>query len=148
VPIFVAFFFLLTARANQHAPAGAVVAQSVLGAAIVMLLLTPLLPGGAEGLARVGPVPLLLLAACGLSSFFLADVLYFDAIARAGLVIPPMLMTGIPVFTLILSATLLGIGLPVLGLFGIPIAVVGALVTLRGDPATPDPPDGPRATGS
>jgi len=132
VPITVALFFLLTARANERAPASAVLAQSMTAAGLVLLIAAPLFPGGWAGLAHVGPIPLLLLFGCGLTSFFLADVLYFLAIAQVGLVIPPMLMTGIPVFTLILSATLLGIGLPILGVLGIPIAIVGALLALRG----------------
>ena len=148
VPVLVAVFFLLTARANERVPANAVLAQSMLGAAVGMVLLAPLLPGGWGGLVRVPPVPLALLAACGVSSFFLADALYFEAIARVGLAIPPMLMTGIPVFTLLLSATLLGIGLPLLGLLGIPIAVVGALLTLSGGPRASDPSGGASAPGA
>jgi len=148
VPLTVAFFFLLTARENERTPASAVLAHSMLAAGLVMAALSPLLPGGAGGLVRVPPIPLLLLAGCGITSFFVADVVYFDAIARVGLVIPPMLMTGIPVFTLILSATLLGIGLPLLGVLGIPIAVIGALLTLRGESKPTEPPERTRPAGS
>jgi drug/metabolite transporter (DMT)-like permease len=148
VPIFVAFFFLLTARENRRAPAGAVLSQSMLGAGLVLALVSPLLPGGSGGLAQVPLVPLVLLVACGVTSFFIADVFYFEAIGRVGLVIPPMLMTGIPVFTLILSATLLGIGLPLLAVLGIPIAVVGGLLTLRGGSAPSGASAGPPPTGS
>ena len=147
VPIFAAFFFLLTARANEKAPASSVVAQSMVAAAIVLALAAPLFPGGWDGLVRVPPVALLLLVVCGVTNFFLADAIYFEAIAQVGLVIPPMLMTGIPVFTLILSATLLGIHLPLLGVVGIPIAVVGALLALRGGARPVTPGDGAQAPG-
>ena len=144
VPVLVALFFLLTARANERAPSSAVVAQSMLAAGLVMVALAPVFPGGWRGLVDVPLAPLLLLVACGVSSFFVADAVYFEAIRRVGLVIPPMLMTGIPVFTLILSASVLGIGIPLLGALGIPIAVVGALLTLRGgpDPSTTSEPSG------
>jgi len=52
-----------------------------------------------------------------------------------------MLMTAIPVFTLLLSAGLLGIGLPLVGVLGIPVAVAGGLLALRGESsAEPEPP--------
>ena len=145
VPFAVAFYFLLTARENERTAPSAVVAQSMLGAAAVTALLAPLLPGGLGGLVRVPAVPLALLALTGITSFFVAPVLYFVAIGRAGLVVPPMLMTAIPVFTLLLSAGILGIALPLLGVLGIPVAVAGALLALRGESAE----DGPavRAAG-
>ncbi|HXY12809.1 MAG TPA: hypothetical protein VEJ85_04865, partial [Thermoplasmata archaeon] len=62
---------------------------------------------------------------------------YFAAIQDVGLVIPPMLMTAIPVFTLFLSSSVLGIALPLVGVLGIPVAVVGAILALRGQSATP-----------
>ncbi len=51
------------------------------------------------------------------------------------MVIPPMLMTGIPVFTLLLSATVLQIPVPLVAALGVPIAVGGAILTLRGEVA-------------
>lgn len=148
VPLFVAFFFLQTARANRTVPASAVVSQSSVAAALVLAVAAPLLPGGWAGLGHVPPIPLVLLLATGLSSFFLAEAFYFDAIERVGLVLPPMLMTAIPVFTLILSATLLGVGIPPLGALGIPLTIGGALCIFggetRNDPGTIGPePVGP-----
>ncbi len=133
VPLTVALYFLLTAQANARAPASAVVAQSMLAAALMTAAISFAIPGGYPGLVVTAPVPLLLLLVTGVTSFFLAPALYFIALGKVGLVIPPMLMTGIPVFTLLLSAVVLGIGLPLLGVFGIPVAVVGALFTLRGE---------------
>jgi len=133
LPLSVAFYFLLTARANERAPSSAVVGQSMLSAGLVTALIAPAIPGGWAGLAAVGPGPMTLLFVLGLSSFFLAPALYFDAIHRAGLVLPPMLMTGIPVFTLLLSASILHLSLPLIAVLGIPVAVVGALLTLRGE---------------
>jgi hypothetical protein len=141
VPIFVATYFLLTARANRTLAPSAVVAQSTLAAGLVFLLAAPLFPGGWGGLVSIAPVPALLLALCGLTSFFLAPALYFLALNEVGLVIPPMLMTAIPVFTLLLSASVLGIALPIVGVFGIPVAVIGGVLGLRAQSAAePEPP--------
>lgn len=141
VPLLVAAYFLLTARANRTMAPSAVVAQSMLAAGAMFVVAAPLFPGGWPGLVSVAPVPALLLAMCGLTSFFLAPALYFLALQEVGLVIPPMLMTAIPVFTLLLSSTILGIALPLLGVLGIPVAVVGGILALRGEspvePAAP-----------
>ncbi len=131
VTLSVAGYFLLTARANERAPPSAVVGQATLASGIVTLVLAPLIPGGWSGLAAPSDTAWIVLVAIGLTSFFLAEVLYFDAIRRVGLVLPPMLMTGIPVFTLLLSALVLHLSLPVVAVLGIPVAVVGALFTLR-----------------
>ena len=147
VPVTVAAYFLLTARANRVAPPSAVVGQSILAAAVLMVVLAPVFPGGYSGLLTVPSLPLLLLALCGGTSFFLAEVLYFGALQDVGLVIPPMLMTAIPVFTLFLSAGLLGIALPIVGVLGIPVAVVGAVLALRGESVFPpeEPPSVPES---
>jgi drug/metabolite transporter (DMT)-like permease len=142
VPITVAAYFLLTARANRTMAPSAVVGQSMLAAGLLTVLVAPVFPGGWTGLVTVAPVPLLLLALCGLTSFFLSPALYFLAIDRVGLVIPPMLMTAIPVFTLLLSSWVLGIALPLIGVLGIPVAVVGAILALGGESAVP-PEGGP-----
>jgi len=146
VPLFVAGYFLLTARANRTTPPAAVVAQSMLAAGILVLLAAPILPGGWGGILSVGPRPLLLLALCGVTSFFLAPALYFLALTKVGLVLPPMLMTAIPVFTLFLSAGILGIALPFIGVLGIPVAVLGGILALWGESAvdpekSPGPPE-------
>ena len=141
VPLFVAAYFLLTARANRTLAPAAVVAQSGLAGGLVLLVAAPLFPGGWAGLVSVAPLPAVLLVLCGVSSFFLAPALYFLAIDKVGLAVPPMLMTAIPVFTLILSTGLLGIALPLIGLLGIPVAVVGGILALRaGTGADPEPP--------
>jgi len=147
VPIFVATYFLWTARANRTTAPSAVVAQSMLAAGLLILVSAPILPGGWHGVLVIAPVPLLLLTLCGLTSFFLAPLLYFLAISDVGLVIPPMLMTSIPVFTLLLSAGVLGIALPLIGVLGIPVAVVGGVLALRGESAIPpEPPDASRSS--
>jgi drug/metabolite transporter (DMT)-like permease len=146
VPIFVAAYFLLTARANRTMAPSAVVAQSMTAAGVLFVVAAPLFPGGWAGLVTVAPVPLLLLALCGVTSFFLAPALYFLALSEVGLVIPPMLMTAIPVFTLLLSSWVLGIALPLIGALGIPVAVVGGVLALRGESAFP--PEGRPETGT
>jgi drug/metabolite transporter (DMT)-like permease len=143
VAITVAVYFLLSAQENERTPSSAVVGQSMASAALVSLPLAFLLPGGFGSLGGVSLPALGLLAATGLTSFFVAPILYFRAIRVAGIVLPPMMMTGIPVFTLLLSGLLLGLGLPFLAVLGIPVAVVGAVLTLRGESGRPDRP--PRA---
>jgi drug/metabolite transporter (DMT)-like permease len=133
IPFTVAVYFLLCARENERTPALAVVSHSMVGAGVLTAALSFLLPGGAEGLVSLTLPALGILAICGLTSFAIAPILYFRAIQDVGLVIPPMMMTGIPVFTLILSATVLGLGLPLVAALGIPLAVGGALLTLRGE---------------
>jgi len=147
VPLSVALYFLLSARANLRAPPSAVVGQSMLASGLFTLLIAPAIPGGWTGLAVTDAGAWAVLVALGLTSFFAAPVLYFAAIRRSGLVLPPMLMTGIPVFTLLLSALVLDIGLPVIAILGIPVAVVGAILTLRGEAASP-PLGSPGAPGA
>jgi drug/metabolite transporter (DMT)-like permease len=146
IPITVAVYFLLCARENERTPPLAVVSQSMLGAGVLGLLLSVALPGGAQGLLSVPWPALGILAVVGLTSFALAPLLYFRAIADVGMVIPPMLMTGIPVFTLLLSATLLHLTVPLIAALGVPIAVGGAILTLRGE-STVEVPLGPAAPG-
>jgi drug/metabolite transporter (DMT)-like permease len=137
VPLTVAFFFVLSARAGTAAPVSVVVAQSMISAAVVAAAISPVLPGGASALLGVGGTDLLLLLLNGVLSFFVAPMLYFRAIERAGLVFPPMLMTGIPVFTLLLSAAVLGIAPAFLGLLGVPVAAVGGIIALAAGARAP-----------
>jgi drug/metabolite transporter (DMT)-like permease len=132
IPVFVAVYFLACARENERSPASAVVAQSMLAAGGVGLGIAPWIPGGVPGLAVFATVPLLVLFATGVSSFFLAPALYFESLQRAGLVVPPLMMTGIPVFAALLAWGILGIAIPWIGILGIPVAVIGALLALRG----------------
>jgi hypothetical protein len=140
IPLTVAVYFLLCAQENERTSPLAVVSQSMLGAGVLAVPLAWLLPGGLGGLVTVPPYALAILAAVGVTSFTLAPILYFRAISDVGMVIPPMLMTGIPVFTLLLSATVLHLGLPIVAALGVPIAVGGALLTLRGEARVEAPP--------
>ncbi|HYA54341.1 MAG TPA: DMT family transporter [Thermoplasmata archaeon] len=137
VPLCVALYFLLTARANRTMAPSAVVGQSMLAAGILTAVVAPAFPGGWHGLVAIAPLPFFLMAMCGITSFFLAPALYFLALDEVGLVIPPMLMTAIPVFTLLLSAEVLGIALPLIGVLGIPVAVAGGVIALRGESVAP-----------
>jgi drug/metabolite transporter (DMT)-like permease len=132
VPLAVAFYFLLTAQANIRLPGTAVVAQATLGAAALSLLASPLLPGGAGGLGIASPTDLVLVAGLGVTSFFVGPYLYFRAIEWAGLLLPALLMATIPVFTLFLALAAFHTAPVLLGLIGIPVAVVGAALALRG----------------
>jgi drug/metabolite transporter (DMT)-like permease len=140
IPFTVAIFFLATALENERNPPSAVVAQAMLAAGVVGVAISPWLPGGTSGLLTVAPVPLLVLLVTGVTSFFVAPALYFESIRRTGLVVPPMMMTGIPVFAALLSWGILGIAIPWIGIIGIPVAVAGALLALRGE-SVGGPPD-------
>ena len=131
LPIAVAAYFLLTARASRTVSYETLVTHSTIGAALAAVALTPLFPGGFAGLV-VAPIDLLFLAILGITSFFLAPFLYFRSIRVAGLVLPAILMAAIPVFTLILSYFILGSIPPLIAALGIPIAVVGAVLAFRG----------------
>ncbi len=133
IPVTVAVFFLASARENERNPPSAVVGQAMLAAGLFGLVISPLLPGGVASLVVVNPFAILVLAATGVSSFFLAPALYFESIRRTGLVVPPLMMTGIPVFAALLSWGILGIAIPWIGALGIPVAVVGAVLALRGE---------------
>jgi drug/metabolite transporter (DMT)-like permease len=141
VPVAVGLYFLLSARASDVLPSATVVGQSIVGAAIGAAVLAPLVPGGWGGLVVHDPRDLVLLVANGLICFFVAPVLYFASLRREGVVVPPMLMTGIPIFTLVFAVVLLGESAPRLALLGIPIAVLGAIVVLRTVAASPPSPD-------
>jgi hypothetical protein len=140
IPITVAVYFLLCAQENERTPPLAVVSQSMLAAGVIGIPLSVFVPGGLAGLVAV-PLPAVgILVLIGITSFALAPLLYFRAISDVGMVIPPMLMTGIPVFTLLLSATVLHLGLPLVAALGVPIAVGGAVLTLRGEAKVEAPP--------
>jgi len=129
----ISLYFLMTARANRSAPSSAVLGQGMLTAGLLALAASPLFPGGASGLVPPSGAATLDLLAIALVVFFIAYAFYFSAIERAGILLPTVLMVTIPVFTLLLSWLVLGVVPPPLGLLGIPIAVVGAIVALRGE---------------
>lgn len=136
IPVTVALYFVGVARELERTPPSAVASQSMLAAGLVGVAILPWLPGGLSGLAVVDPVPWLILVVTGVTSFFIAPALYFEAIRRVGLVVPPMMMTGIPVFAALLAWGLLGIAIPWIGILGIPVAVAGAVLALRGETTT------------
>jgi drug/metabolite transporter (DMT)-like permease len=132
VAVVVAFYFLAAAQASRRLPSSAVVSQSVVGGGLLGLAASVVFPGGVSSLAIGSPTDLGLVVALGVTSFFLADLLYFGAIERAGLIMPAMMMASIPIFTVILSVTVLGFRAPILAILGIPIALVGAILALQG----------------
>ncbi len=132
VPLSVAFYVLLTSQANEQRPPSAAVGQSMLGAGLCCLAIAPALPGGLMGLVPPDPVAWGFLAVLGLTTFFATPVLYFAAIHRVGPALPPVLMTAIPVFTLILSGVVLHLPESLLAAVGVPVAIVGGIVALRG----------------
>ncbi len=147
VPILIALYFLFVARASLRTPTSALAGHAGLGAGIFVVAISPLLPGGLGGLRPPTGDATLDVVAIGLTTFFLAPSLYFRAIERAGLILPSVLMAAIPIFTVLLAWTVLGIVPPALALAGIPVAVSGALLALRGEhapwvPEYPDPPAG------
>jgi drug/metabolite transporter (DMT)-like permease len=133
VPPLIALYFLAMARACRTEPMSAVGGQATLTAGGIAVLMSPALPGGFVGLAPPGSAAGLAAVAIGISAFFLGPALYFLAIQRAGIVLPAVLMATIPLFTLLFAALFLSTIPPWLGLAGIPLAVVGAFVALRGE---------------
>ena len=137
VPITVAGYFLATARANRERPVDAVVAQNTLIAALLGLMVAPWLPAGLSGLAIPSAAVGAGLIAFGVTTFYLGPALYFAAIRKAGIVLPAVLMSTIPVFTLVLSVTFLHFVPGPLALVGVPLAVLGALLAARPAPPVP-----------
>jgi drug/metabolite transporter (DMT)-like permease len=133
VPLAVAAYFIWTSRAGRTRSTAALVAHATLGASIVAFVVGPWLPGPDPAPWQLGPIVLILLVANGLISFFVAPWLYFRAIATAGILLPSVLMATIPVFTLLLGVVLLGAVPPFLGAIGIPLAVGGSLLAMRGE---------------
>jgi hypothetical protein len=43
-----------------------------------------------------------------------------------------MLMTAIPVFTLLLAASVLHLGVPLVAVLGLPVVVIGGVLAIRG----------------
>jgi drug/metabolite transporter (DMT)-like permease len=132
VPFFIAIYFLSAAQENRTTPASAVVGHATVFAAVATAAIAGLLPGGYGGLVFPSLTAAVLLAAMGLTSFFLAPALYFRAIEQTGIVLPAILMASIPVFTLFLTAAFFRVVPPVLGIVGVPLAVAGAVLALQG----------------
>jgi drug/metabolite transporter (DMT)-like permease len=132
VPLAVAGFFVLSAHESQRRPTSAVLGQATFGGGLVGLVIAGLLPGGWPGLLLTTPTEVVLMLGLGLTSFFIATMLYFGAIARAGIILPTLFQVLIPIFTLGLAALLLREIPTPLGLLGIPIAVVGGILAYRG----------------
>jgi hypothetical protein len=150
VPLTVALYFLFTARASRTVPVSAVNAQALLAGALGTLLLAPLFPGGFASLSIPSLHDAAFLVALGLTSFFLAVLLYFRAIEVAGLLLPATMMATIPLFTVLVTYVAFGDVPTQLALLGIPMAVVGGLLALRGshEAWTPDYATAPSAPPS
>lgn len=132
VPLMVAGFFMSAAHDSRSRPASVVVGNSMVAAGIVGVAIAPLVPGGFAGLSVTGIYPWTLLILLGLTSFFLADVHFFWAIGKVGPLAPTTLMAAIPAFTLALQIVFLREAPSDLSLVGIPIAVLGAVLSLQG----------------
>jgi len=132
VPLAVGGFYVLSAREGQKRPTSALVGQAVLTGGIVSAVCAGLLPGGWAGLVLASPRIVVLMIGLGTTSFFVANVLYFTAIARSGIILPTLFQVLIPIFTLGLAAVLLHQVPAFLGLLGIPIAVGGGILAYRG----------------
>ena len=133
MPIAIAAYFVWTARLGRRIPTSALVTHATLGAAILGLIALPFLPAQGSGPWVTDPVDLLLLLVNGVVSFFLGPLLYFRAIRIAGIILPSVLMATIPVFTLLLAVVVLGSFPPLLGALGIPVALGGAYLAMRGE---------------
>jgi drug/metabolite transporter (DMT)-like permease len=137
IPFAIAGYFVWTARVGRTVPTAALVTHATLGAALVAFLIAPLLPGGAGALGVHDPLDLTLLAVNGVLTFFVGPWLYFRAIRMIGLILPSVLMATIPVFTVLLGIALERAIPPWLGAVGIPLAVLGAYLAMRGEQNVP-----------
>ena len=135
VVVTVAAYFLLTARANRRWPSSAVLAQNQIAGGLLALALAPAFPGGIASAGIPSLESLALLVGLGVTSFLVAQWAYFLAIQYSGLLLPALLMSAIPVFTLFVAFVAFGLAPAWLGLLGIPVAVVGSILSLRGDHA-------------
>jgi drug/metabolite transporter (DMT)-like permease len=142
IPLFIAFYFVATAEVAHSLPVDAVVGASCVQAGLLVAIATPVVGGVLGG----WPAPPLLawvgLIILGVTSFAIAPVAYFAAIERVGILLPALLMAGIPVFTLILQTGLLHKIPTALAVIGIAAAVAGALIAVGGwetPTASPDP---------
>jgi drug/metabolite transporter (DMT)-like permease len=141
LPFAIAGYFVWTARAQRTVPTSSLVTHATLGAAVLAVLLAPWLPGGVSPLGVHDPLDLALLATTGVLTFFVGPFLYFRAIRTIGLILPSVLMATIPIFTVLLGIALDRSIPPWLGAIGIPLAVAGAYLAMRGEHALgPSPP--------
>lgn len=132
IPISIGLYFLLIAVAARTTSLVALNAHAMLGGGLLMLVVSPFLPGGAGSLVVVEPGAIVLLVVTSLTTFFLAPYLYFVAIRRGGLVPTAIWMSMIPAFTLLLTVVVLGLAPVLLGALGVPIAIAGAFLALEG----------------
>ena len=139
LPLLVAGFFISAARAGRDRPITAIAGQAALVAGLAAAPWALLLPVPLGSLAVPGGGAAVLLIGTGITSFFLAPLLYFRSIQRAGIFLPSLLMAAIPVFTLLFAA-LVGKQYPTpLGLLGVPVAVAGATLAVRGSQSSENP---------
>ncbi|MCI4367568.1 MAG: DMT family transporter, partial [Thermoplasmata archaeon] len=133
LPFAIAAYFVWTARVGRAVPIAALVTHATLGAALLGFLAAPLLPGGFGAFGVRDPLDLMLLAINGVLAFFVGPYLYFRAIRMIGLILPAVLMATIPIFTVLLGIVLQRSVPPWLGAVGIPLAVAGAYLAMRGE---------------
>lgn len=145
LPEVIALYFLWLARLGRTTGTDPLLAHATLSAAAVTLVAALLVP--AQGLLRLDPTEIALLAANGLLAFFLGPWLYFRAIRLVGLILPAVLMSTIPVFTLALGFLLDRAVPPALGLAGVPLAVLGAFLAMQGERSAVLPDAGPGPGG-
>jgi drug/metabolite transporter (DMT)-like permease len=140
LPVLIAVYFLWVARAGRTSATEPLVTHASIVAALLTVLVAPFLPGGLEALAHLAPIDLLLLTVNGLLSFTVGPWLYFRAIRTVGMILPAVLMSTIPVFTILLGLLLDRSIPPMLALVGIPIAVLGAFLAFLGERQLEGPP--------
>jgi drug/metabolite transporter (DMT)-like permease len=132
IPVAIAGFFVSAARAGRTIPVSAVAGNAALGAGLLALLGIVLVPSAAIIVLPRSALDLTLIATAGVLTFCVAPALYFSAIARTGIILPALLMAGIPVFTVGIETALNGHLPPPLALLGVPVAIVGAILAIEG----------------
>lgn len=88
----------------------------------------------------VAPSTVAILLGMSALNYAAAPALFFWSARRISLVIPSILQAAIPVFTLVYVASFGLQPVTAIGLIGVPLAFLGALIAVRTPPAGPQPP--------
>ena len=130
LPVLVGVYFASVARRAEKEPMPRLVAQASATAALLGLPVGFLLGGAWFSASGLTAGSLGVLAAMGLTSFFVAPWAYFYAASRLSLVVPAVLQALIPVFTLLL---VLAFALGPVGPYawvGVPLAFAGGVLAV------------------
>lgn len=134
LPFLVAVFFVWVNQEGRRTSVGDVLGASALMAALLGTVGALAVLGIAWLSVPVSPYDWLVLVVMGLSSFYLAQWAYFWAAGKTTILIPAVLQSLIPVFTLLLVAAL-RFPVPPLAWLGVPLAFAGSAIAVLAPPS-------------